>query len=82
MADARSLDEVRAVLQRHRESLTNRYKAVGTGIGKAGPDSDRYAIALYLPSVDLRPAQTVSVEGVELSFVVTGEIVPLRKEEG
>jgi hypothetical protein len=82
MTDQRSLDEVRAVLNRNRESLVRDYHAVGTGIGKADPVPDRYVITVYLRSADALPSEPVSLEGVDVSFVVTGEIVPLRQGEG
>jgi hypothetical protein len=81
MADPRSLEEVRAVLERNRESLTRDYDAVGTGIGKADVSSDRYVITVYLRSAEVLPAERVSLEGVDVSFVVTGEIVPLGDGE-
>jgi hypothetical protein len=82
MADPRSLEEVRAVLERNREALVRDYDAVGTGIGKVDPSSDRYVITVYLHSAGDAPATPRSLEGVDVSFVVTGDIVPLRDGEG
>jgi hypothetical protein len=82
MADPRSLEEVRAVLEQNRDSLVRDYGAVGTGIGKADPPSDRYVITVYLRSASMRPDRPLAIEGIDISFVVTGEIVTQRVEEG
>ena len=59
--DPHDVEAVRRVLEAHREEVTRRYDAVGTGIGKDGAD---YVITVYLKGVKDRPEQEVAIEGV------------------
>jgi hypothetical protein len=73
MSDA-DQERVRAVLERHRESLKERYRALGTGIGKRSPQDPTLVIVVYLESERDRPADAQFVEDVPLKFEVTGPI--------
>ncbi len=72
-ADMHDIDVVRRVLEAHREDITRRFNAVGTGIGQDGAD---YVITVYLRDSKDRPNQEVSIEGVRLKFEVTGPFRP------
>jgi hypothetical protein len=72
-ADAHDLEAVRRILDAHRQQITRRYDAVGTGIGKDGSD---YVITVYLKDASHQSASEVSIEGVRLKFVVTGPFRP------
>ena len=67
---ANDLENVRRVLEAHREEIARRFDAVGTGIGKSGSD---YVITVYLKKAGDRPEHEVAVEGIPLRFEVTGE---------
>lgn len=77
MADPTNLDSVRGVLDRHRDELRRRFRAVGVGIGKEAPSSPRHAIVIYLASQGDAPSEPVEVESVPVRFEVTGEFKPL-----
>jgi len=72
-------EHARGVLARHRDAITTRYRAVGTGIGKRSRDDPTAVIVVYLESQDDRPSGAVAIEGVELKFVVTGAIRFLKR---
>ena len=76
MADAANLEFVRGVLNRHREELRQRFRAVGIGIGKQAPSSAQHAIVVYLANSGDMPSEPVEVESVPVRFEVTGEFTP------
>lgn len=67
-------ERVRAVLERHRESLKERYRALGTGIGRRSPQDSSIVIVVYLESERDRPVDAQLIEDVPLKFEVTGPI--------
>jgi hypothetical protein len=73
VADATDLASVRQVLQEHREQIIRDYHAVGVGVGAKDGSSGEYAIVVYLKSERDVPSQPVTVDGVSIQFVVTGE---------
>lgn len=74
MADARNLESVRKVLQTHRTQIMSDYGAAGIGIGRAQEDATAYVLVAYMQTGGRIPKDTVVVEGIPLSFEITGEI--------
>ena len=74
MADAKNLEEVRAVFAKYRDDIIARYHASGAGVGRG--DDGGYAIVVYLESGNASIAAT-PIEGVPLKFEVTGRFRPL-----
>lgn len=70
MTNTPDFQTARQVLNRHREELTSRFHALGTGIGKAG---DEYVFTVYLQRPEDLPEGEVRVEGFRLNFTVTGD---------
>jgi hypothetical protein len=70
MTDASDFQAAREVLNRHREELTSRFHALGTGIGK---DGGKYIFTVYLRAAEDVPDSEVLVEGFRVNFEVTGE---------
>ncbi len=66
------LERVRAVLDRYRDEIQTRYRAVGTGIGKRSREDPTYVIVVYLESERDRPSGSAFIEGISLKFEVTG----------
>ena len=77
MANASSLDVVRATLDAHKRSILDTYGALGVAIGQGDSPDHPYVIVVYLASEPDRPSEPVVVGGVPLRFEVTGEIRPL-----
>jgi hypothetical protein len=73
VANVTDLASVRQVLQKHREQVIRDYHAVGVGVGAKNGSSGEYAIVVYLKSERDFPSQPVTLDGVSLKFVVTGE---------
>lgn len=71
MADPRSLDSVRAVLAEHRDEITRRFAAHGTGIGRPEPDGP-YVITVYVADAVAVPPGPLSIDGIPLRFEPTG----------
>jgi hypothetical protein len=72
----------RQVLARHVDDIEDRYSGViGTGVdavvrpptGTTGSGTRIYGIVVYLRRQDDRPDEPQSIEGVPLTFEVTGE---------
>lgn len=82
MVDRRDPEQVSRVLDRHREEIVRTYGAIGSAVGKRDPADDEYVIVVYLRSAEEIPPQPVSIEGVPVKFVVTGEVRPLRPQGG
>lgn len=74
MANAASLDEVRALFQARKAELIAQYHAEGAGIGK-GPGGE-YEIVVYLAEEKARPIERAALEGVPIRFEVTGKFQP------
>lgn len=72
MSDPIDLATVRAVLERHRDDLLQRYRANGVGIGKDGSD---YTIVVYVSTRDNAP---IKLEGVPVKFEVAGPFTALK----
>ncbi len=71
MADPSVLEDVRAVLETHKNELIEKYSAEGVAIGQ-GEDGEGYAIVVYLLTKELvRSAE--SVDGVPVRLEVVGE---------
>jgi len=79
VSDARSQAFVTAVLDRHRDAIVRDFGAIGSGVGKRRLDDAEYVIVVYLREPRAHPAEPVSIEGIPVEFVVTGEI---RKFQG
>lgn len=73
------LDHVRSVLARHRKDITERYRALGTGIGKRSRADPTRVIVVYLESAADRPTEPASVEDIPLKFEVTGPVSFLKR---
>ncbi|MDQ3936684.1 MAG: hypothetical protein M3340_18850 [Actinomycetota bacterium] len=78
MTTPEEVERVREVLDRHRDELMERHRAVGIGIGAETPPDRGAAIVVYLRSADDLPAESVEVESVRVRFEVTGPIRPLE----
>jgi hypothetical protein len=76
MAVRNDLGRVREVLRRNRTLILSTYHAVGVGIGKDPADRTSFAIIVYLPRPGEQPRTRVTIEGVPLSFLVTGQFKP------
>jgi uncharacterized protein (DUF111 family) len=72
------LETARAVLQKHKQEILAKYRAVGVGIGKDDPASPNHVIVVYLKTAENKPREKVEVDGVLLKFEVTGEIKLFR----
>jgi len=70
VTDTLDFQTARQVLNRHRDELTTRFHALGTGIGKAGGE---YIFTVYLQGPEEVPEREVVVEGFRVNFQVTGE---------
>jgi hypothetical protein len=81
MANATDLASVRQVLRKHKQQITRDYHATGTGIGKKDTASKEYVIVVYVKSKRDIPSRSVSIEGVSLRFLTTGEFYPLIDQE-
>jgi len=77
MTEAKTLDEVRAVLDRHRDTILAQYGAEGIGIGRPAGQKTGYALVVYLASAPGKRPATTEIEGVPLRFEVTGKFRPL-----
>lgn len=73
MPKQRDLKTVSSVLERHRAEITQRFEAVGTGIGKSDGE---YVITVYLGHTGHPPNGEVTIEGIRLKFEITGEFRP------
>ncbi len=68
------MDHVRVVLDRHREAIKARYRALGTGIGRRSSRDPTLVVVVYLQSEKDRPSGPQFIEDVPLKFEVTGTI--------
>jgi hypothetical protein len=75
----RSQAFVSAILDRHRDEIVRDFGAIGSGVGKRRLEDADYLIVVYLREPRPHPAAPVSIEGIPVEFVVTGEI---RKFQG
>ncbi len=74
MADAHNLESVRKVLQAHRTQIMSDHGAAGIGIGRAQDDAKAYVLVVYMHTADRIPKETVVVEGIPLTFEISGEL--------
>jgi len=77
MGETGNLERVQQVLERNKDEILRRYKAVGVGLGKRVND---YIITVYLKSKNNVPTELQMIEGVPLHFEVTGEFRPVATE--
>ncbi len=80
MAEDKSLEEVRAVLDRQREAILARYGAQGVGIGRPAGRTTGYGLVVYLATAPEKPLADTEIEGVPLRFEVTGHFRPLEPD--
>jgi hypothetical protein len=74
MSDSDPRERARQVLERNRDELMRRYRAIGTGLGRKSRDDPAPVIVVYVESSKDVPAGAHAVEGVEIKFVATGEV--------
>lgn len=76
MSKDEQLEQIRAVLARHKTELLALPDVTGVGIG-AGEGEAQYAIVVYLQSNKAASPGPSMLEGVPVNYVVTGTIKPL-----
>lgn len=74
MSEVRSQAFVSQVLDRRRDAIVRDFDAIGCAVGKQRLNDDEYVIVVYLRAPRAAPAEPVSIEGIPVVFVVTGEI--------
>lgn len=83
MTEVADLGYAQRVRDRHKAELLSRFQAVGLGIGKQDAAAGGgYVIVVYLDSERHRPEAPVFVEGVPVTFEVTGHVRPLAPAAG
>lgn len=78
MGETGNLERVQQVLERNKDEILRRYKAVGVGIGKR---ENGYVITVYLKSKSDVPTELQTIQGVPVHFEVTGEFRPVAPEK-
>lgn len=69
MATPTDLEHARAVKRAHGAALMERYQASGLAIGR---QDEEYVLVVYLPAPRPDLAAPVAIDGVRLTFEVTG----------